>query len=105
MGTSVVSAPISPSARHDVRGPLGRAALALEHEDAHGLVDGGEVAVEDLLRVVRLGGEAGALAQLQHRLLGGRPVAAGADDGDALAVEEPKRLLARARARPRPGGR
>ena len=105
VGTSVVSRADLAERAHDVRGPLGRAALALEDEDPDGLVDGGEVAVEDLLGVVRLGGEADALAQLQHRLLGGRPVAAGADDGDALAVEELRAAPPQARARPRPAAR
>ena len=38
---------------HDGAGPFGRAALALQHEDAHRLVDRRQVAVEDLLGVVR----------------------------------------------------
>ena len=48
------------------------------------LVDRGEMAVQELLDPVRLGGEVRALAQLQRRLLGGRPVAAGAGDQPAL---------------------
>ena len=44
------------------------------------LVDRGEVPVQELLRLVRLGGDEGALAQLQRRLLRRRPVAARAGD-------------------------
>ena len=37
--------------------------------------------------MVRLGRDPGALAELQHRLLRGRPVAAGARDQPALVLE------------------
>ena len=44
------------------------------------------MAVEDLLGVVRLGGDVGALPELKHGLLRRRPVAAGADHDDAVPV-------------------
>ena len=69
-------------------GARGRAALALEHEAAHGLVDRGEVAVQELLEQVRLRRDVDALAQLQRRLLRGRPVAAGAGDHEALVLRD-----------------
>ena len=77
--TSVVSQPSSRSARPRRR-TLGGAALALEHEAAHRLVDRGQVAVQQLLGLVRLGRDERALAQLQRRLLRRRPVAARAGD-------------------------
>ena len=76
VGTSVVSQPSARSAATASRGPLGGAALALEDVGAHALVDRGQVAVEELLGVVRAGRDPRALAQLQHRLLRRRPVAA-----------------------------
>ena len=66
--------------------PCDGAALALEHEATDVLVDRGEVPVEELLQRVRLGRHEDALAQLQHGLLGGRPVATGARDQEALVV-------------------
>ena len=47
----------SRSAADRLGGARGRATLALEHEAAHVLVDRGEVAVQELLEQVRLGGE------------------------------------------------
>ncbi len=77
--------------RDRVARPLGGPALPLEHEAPHRLVDRREVAVEELLGLVRLAGDEAALAELQRRLLRGRPVAAR------------RRRRASARAR-RPGG-
>ena len=58
-----------------------------------------QIAVEDLLGMAGLGRHVRALPQLQHRLLCGRPIAAGSDDGDPVQVAalEPilKRLLDR----------
>ena len=48
-------------------------ALALEDERAHRLVHRGEVAVQELLRLVRLRRDLCAFAELQHRLVRGRP--------------------------------
>ena len=76
---------------------LGDAPLALEHERAHRLVDRREVPVQQLLQLVRLGRNVRALAQLQHRLLRRRPVAARAGDEDLVLRRrrdlEPERLL------------
>ena len=54
--------------RDRVGGALGGSSFALEHEAAHRLVDAGEVPVQELLGVVRLGGDEDAFAELQHRL-------------------------------------
>src|SRR5205823_10263100 len=43
---------------------VGGASFALEHERAHRLVDRSEVAVQQLLRLVRFSGDPGSLAQL-----------------------------------------
>src|SRR5262249_40887835 len=51
---------------------LGGTTLALEHERAGPRLDGGEVAVQQLLGLERLRRDARALAQLQHRLLARR---------------------------------
>ena len=75
---------------------LGRPALALEHEGANRLVDRGEMAVQELLGLVRLGRDVRALAQLQHRLLRGRPVAPGAGDEPALVGADRLAVLERA---------
>ena len=75
-----------PQRRGRLGGPRGGAALALEHEAADALVDRGQMPVEELLERVRLGRDEDALAQLQHGLLGGRPVAAGARDQEALVL-------------------
>ena len=72
---------------HDVSGALRRTALALEDEAANRWIDRGEVAVEELLGVVRLCGDAHALPELEHGLEDGRLVVAGADDREALVVE------------------
>ena len=63
-----------------------RAALTLEHDGAHAFVDRGEVSVEELLGVVRLGRDERPLAELQRRLLGRRPVAARSNDEPPLVV-------------------
>ena len=80
---------------------LAGAALALEDVGAHRLVDRGEVAVQELLGVVRAGRDPRALAELQHRLLRGRPVAARAGDEDLRLrrhrLGERERLLDRVR--------
>ena len=93
----------SRRARRPRRARARAAALALEHEAAHALVDRGEVPVQELLRVVRLRGHGDALAQLQRRLLRGRPVAAGARRQPALVRRPAGSRSARARPRPRPG--
>jgi len=62
------------------------------------------VAVEDLLGVVGLGGKVHALAELEDGLLRGRPVAACADDDDALVVGGREQVL-REDARDRVGKR
>ena len=72
--------------------PLRRASFAFEHEAADVLVDRGQVAVQELLGLVRLGGDVRALAQLERCLLRGRPVAAGADDEPALVCRDGRRL-------------
>src|SRR6266540_3411213 len=69
---------------HGAGRSLGGAALALEHEGANRLVDRGEIAVKELLRLMRLRGDERALAQLQHGLLDRRPVSPRARDQDAL---------------------
>jgi hypothetical protein len=61
-------------------------ALALQHVRAHPLVDRREMAVQELLGVVRRRRDVRPLAELQHRLLRRRPVAAGADDHDPLLL-------------------
>ena len=68
--------------------------LAVQDERANGVVHRGQVPVEKLLGVVGLGGDEGALAELQHSLLRRRPVAPGADDEPAVMVGglEPRSL-------------
>ena len=100
VGTSVVSQPSSRERRGRAGRALGRPSLAFEHERAHRLVDRGEVPVQKLLGLVRLGRDVGAFAQLQHGLLRRRPVAPGAGDEEALVPRRPAHA-ARARA-PRP---
>ena len=63
-----------------------RRSFALQHEAADALVDRGEMAVQELLGVVRLGGDECAFAELEHRLLRGRPVGPGAGDEEALVI-------------------
>src|SRR5207247_6056650 len=65
---------------------LRRASLTLEDEAADGFVDRRQVAVQQLLRLVGLGGDERALAKLEDSLLRGRPVAAGAGDEEALVL-------------------
>ena len=65
---------------------LGASPFPLQHERAHGLVDGREVAVQQLLRLVGFRGDVRALAELEHRLLRRRPVTTGARDEPALVV-------------------
>ena len=72
VGTSVASQPSARERGDRLGRPLRRAPLALEHECAHRLVDRGEVAVQQLLRLVRLGRQPRPLAELQHRLVRGR---------------------------------
>ena len=101
VGTSVVSQPSALERVARRRGALGGPALALQHVRAHAVVDRGEVAVQQLLRLVRVRVDPRALAQLEHRLLRGRPVATGADDDHLLACGAAdlrlQRLLDRAR--------
>ena len=61
VGTSVTSQPSARQRGDRVGGARGGAALTLEHEAADGLVDRGQVAVQELLQPVRLGGEVRAL--------------------------------------------
>ena len=84
VGTSVDVAAEDLERCDGVARALRGAPLALEHEAADVLVDRGEMAVQELLGQVRLGGDVRAFAQLQRRLLRGRPVAAGAGDQPAL---------------------
>ena len=49
--------------------------------------------MEDLLDVVRLGGDVHALPQLERGLAHGRDIAARADDGDAVVAGDRERLL------------
>ena len=81
-----------PERAHRVDRALGRPPLALEHEAAHRGVDRSEMAVEELLRVVRLGGDVRALAELEHGLEGRRRVAAGAGDDEAIVLGGAERL-------------
>ena len=62
---------------------LGRATSTLEDERADALVDRREMTVEQLLGVVRLGRDKRALAELESRLLGRRPVGSGAGHEEA----------------------
>ena len=71
---------------HRVDRPLGRPTLALEHEAAHRGVNRRELAVEQLLGVVRLGGDVCALAELEHGLEDRRRVTPGANDGEACVL-------------------
>ena len=70
---------------------LGASALTLEHERSHAFIDCRQVAVQQLLGLVRLRGDVCALTQLEHGLLRGRPVAAGSRDEPALVVRDRKR--------------
>src|SRR5436189_155054 len=73
----------------------GRTPFALEHERADGFVDRGEMAVEELLGVVRLGGDVSSLAQLEHGLLRRGPVAPRARDEEPLVVADRLAVLQR----------
>ena len=95
---------------HCVDGPLGRAALALEHEAAHRGIDRREVPVQELLRLVRLRGDVRALAELEDRLERRRRVTARAGDDEAVVRRDARAARCRARgtrrrrarSRPRP---
>ena len=91
VGTTVTSQPRISRAAAASCCPLRGAPLALEHEAADVLVDRCQVAVQELLGQVRLGGDVRALTQLQRRLLRGRPVAAGAGDQPALVSRDRRR--------------
>ena len=85
-GTSSVSQPISPSAR--TTSPA-RSAARPEPSSTRQRTDGsiaGEVAVQELLRVVRLRGDVHALAQLEHGFEHRRVLRPPADDREALVV-------------------
>jgi hypothetical protein len=69
-------------------GTCSRAAVAREHEAAHALVDRGEMPVQELLELVRLGGDVHSFAELQRRLLRRRPVAPGAGDDEAPVLRD-----------------
>ncbi len=113
VGTSSASQPSSPSARIASTARLAARPFALEHEAAHGGVDRRQVAVEELLRVVRLGSDVRALAELEDGLERRRPVPARARDDEAivlrgaerLGVELAKDVRRRGCSRPRPGAR
>ncbi|MGH3055318.1 MAG: hypothetical protein ACRDL7_10120, partial [Gaiellaceae bacterium] len=66
------------------RGPLRRHALTLEDERPHGFVHRGEVAVQELLRLVGPGRDPRTLPQLQDRLVRGRQVPAGTRHEETL---------------------
>ena len=72
VGTRSTSQPSSRSAAAAAAARSRGHAFAVEDEGAHRLVDRGEIAVEELLGLVRLGRDPGAFAQLQHRLVRGR---------------------------------
>jgi predicted Zn-dependent peptidase len=72
--------------------PLCRSILALEHEAPHRRVDGREVAVEELLRVVGLGSDVCALAELEHGLERRRAIRAGSHHREALVARGSERL-------------
>jgi len=80
---------------HGVGGPLGSATLALEHEAAHGVVDRGQRALEELPGVVRLGGRCRAFPPLAsplytHRfIVDGTPAVDITGVGAALAAKLP----------------
>ena len=92
VGTRVTSQPSSSSAAAAWADALHGPALPLEHEAAHALVDRGEVPVQELLEQVRLGGGVHALAELQRRLLRGRPIAACTRDHEAAVLREGQAL-------------
>ena len=68
------------------RRALRRDAFPREDERAHRLVYGGEVAVQELLGLVRLGRDPRTFAQLQHRLVRRRQIAAGAGHEESLLL-------------------
>ncbi len=72
---------------------LSRAPLAFEDERAHGLVHRGQVPVQELLQVVRLGGDVRAFAQLQHRFLRGRSGELAGDERELERVEIPSQRI------------
>src|SRR4029453_16721969 len=71
---------------HDVGRPLGSSAGPLEHEAAHRRVDRSEMAVEPLLRVVRLGGDVGPFSKLEDRLEHRRRIGGAADHRESLVL-------------------
>ena len=95
---------------HGVDRPLGSASLAFQHEAADRRVDGSEVPVEELLRLVRLRRDVRALAQFEHSLERRRSVSPRTGDeeaivlgrSDRLCIELAEHLGQRARSRPRP---
>ncbi len=77
---------------HRVDGTLGGTTLSLEDEAPHRRVDGSEVAVEELLRVVRLRSDPGSLAKLQHGLERGRAVAPGSGHDESVVLRNAERI-------------
>jgi predicted Zn-dependent peptidase len=71
---------------------MGGAALSFEHERAHALVDGCEIAVEELLGLVRLGRDVGTLAELEGGLLDRRQVARRSSHEPTLVLRDRKAL-------------
>ena len=104
VSTSVVSQPSSRSAAAASAARSAARPSPSSTKQRTRLVDGREIAVQQLLGLVRLGRDERALAELQRRLLRRRPVAAGARDHEALVARH-RLALARAPRRPRPAAR
>ena len=103
VGTQVDLAAELTQRRGCRRRPLRRHALSLEDERAHRLVHRGEVAVEELLGLVRLRRDPGSLAQLQHRLVRRRQLPPRARHDEPLLLPDLRATAPRAPPRPRPG--
>src|SRR5205823_360875 len=73
---------------------LGGSALTLQHEGADALVHGREIAMQELLGVMRFGGDERALAELQRRL------SFVADGDEQVRVRGPEDELERLKRRP-----
>ncbi len=84
------------------RRPLRRQSLSLEDERAHRLVDRREIAMEELLGLVRLGRDPRALAQLERRLVRGGEISSGSGDQEPLLFAYERKVGGeRLRDRPR----
>ena len=77
---------------HEVDGTLGGAAFPLEDEGAHGGIDRRQVPVEDLLGVVRFGGDVSALAELQNSFERRGHVSARPRDDETVVLRGAERL-------------